>query len=60
MVTNTSDPYQKVKTYLNVKQQLKQLEATLEKKEQQLKMDNEEIKRLASDIKKQAQEALIT
>lgn len=58
--TGTSDSYQKVKTYLNVKEQLKQLEATLERKEQQLKTDNEEIKRLADDIRKQAQEALIT
>ncbi|XP_076247762.1 uncharacterized protein LOC143187412 [Calliopsis andreniformis] len=58
--TNTSDPYQKVKTYLSTKQQLKQLWATLEKKEQQLRTDTEEIKRLADDIRKQAQEALIT
>ena len=58
--TGTSDSYQKVKTYLNIKEQLKQLEATLERKAQQLKMDNEEIKRLADDIRKQALEALIT
>ncbi|CAK9832309.1 hypothetical protein ANTRET_LOCUS9154 [Anthophora retusa] len=56
----TSDTYQKVKTYLNIKQQLRNLEISLEKKEQQLKADSEEIKGLAEDIKKQAQAALIT
>ncbi|XP_031843904.1 uncharacterized protein LOC116431923 [Nomia melanderi] len=58
--SNSSDTYQKVKMYLNIKEQLKHLETTLEKKEQQLRTDNEEIKRLADDIKKQAQAALIT
>ncbi|CAK9817037.1 hypothetical protein ANTPLA_LOCUS9217 [Anthophora plagiata] len=56
----TSDTYQKVKMYLNIKQQLRNLEISLEKKEQQLRADNEEIKGLAEDIKKQAQAALIT
>ncbi|OAD61341.1 hypothetical protein WN48_01848 [Eufriesea mexicana] len=60
MNANTSDTYQKVKMYLNIKQQLRHLETTLEEKEQQLKADNEEIKRLADSIKKQAQAALIT
>ncbi|KOC70532.1 hypothetical protein WH47_07939 [Habropoda laboriosa] len=60
MNVTTSDTYQKVKIYLNTKQQLRHLETTLEKKEQQLRTDNEEIKRLADDIKKQAQAALIT
>ncbi|KZC09564.1 UPF0449 protein C19orf25 like protein [Dufourea novaeangliae] len=58
--SSTSDTYYNVKMYLNIKEQLKHLETTLEKKEQQLKTDNEEIKRLADDIKKQAQAALIT
>lgn len=57
---NTSDTYQKVKMYLNIKQQLSRLESSIERKEQQLAADNEEIKRLADDIKKQAQAALIT
>ncbi|KAG6803655.1 hypothetical protein HZU73_01033 [Apis mellifera caucasica] len=60
MNASTSDTYQKVKMYLHIKQQLKYLETTLESKEQQLKTDNEEIKRLADNIKKQAQAALIT
>lgn len=57
---NASDSYNKVKMYLNMKQQLKYLETTLENKVQQLTADNDEIKRLADDIKKQAQAALIT
>ncbi|KAL6267688.1 hypothetical protein P5V15_000763 [Pogonomyrmex californicus] len=56
---NTDDIYKKVKTYLNTKQQLKQLECTLKKEEEQMYADNKEIKRLANDIKKQAQAALI-
>ncbi|XP_017882085.1 uncharacterized protein LOC108626122 [Ceratina calcarata] len=59
-LSNTSDTYNKVKMYLNMKQQLKYLETTLENKVQQLRADNDEIKRLADDIKKQAQAALIT
>ncbi|XP_054014411.1 UPF0449 protein C19orf25 homolog [Hylaeus anthracinus] len=58
--TDTSDTYQKVKTYLNIKQQLKHLETTLERKEQHLKADTKEISKLADDIKKQAHAALIT
>lgn len=58
--TNTSDTYQKVKMYLSIKQQLKYLETTLAEREQQLKADNEEIRKLADNIKKQAQAALIT
>jgi septal ring factor EnvC (AmiA/AmiB activator) len=59
--SNSSDDiYKKVKTYLNTKQQLKQLESTLKKEEQQMYTDNEEIKRLADDIRKQAEAALVT
>ncbi|XP_014468813.1 PREDICTED: uncharacterized protein LOC106741384 [Dinoponera quadriceps] len=57
---NSDDIYKKVKTYLNTKQQLKQLEYTLRKEEQQLQTNNEEIRRLADDIRKQAEAALIT
>ncbi|XP_024893805.1 uncharacterized protein LOC112468724 [Temnothorax curvispinosus] len=57
---NSDDIYKKVKTYLNTKQQLKQLECTLKKEGQQMLADNEEIKRLADDIRKQAQAALVT
>lgn len=57
---NSDDIYKKVKTYLNTKQQLRQLEHTLRKGTQQMQIDNEEIKKLADDIKKQAQTALIT
>ncbi|CAL7943265.1 unnamed protein product [Xylocopa violacea] len=57
---NTSDTYQKVKMYLSIKQQLKYLETTLKEKEQQLGANNIEIKKLADDIKKQAQAALKT
>ncbi|EFN88075.1 hypothetical protein EAI_03583 [Harpegnathos saltator] len=49
-----------IKSYLNTKQQLRQLEFTLKKEEQQLQADNEEIRRLADDIRKQAEAALIT
>jgi len=59
-INNSDDIYKKVKTYLNTKQQLKQLECTLKKEEQQMHADNEEIKRLADDIRMQAQAALIT
>lgn len=58
--TNTSDTYQKVKMYLSIKQQLRYLETTLAEREQQLKADNKEIRKLADNIKKQAQAALIT
>lgn len=58
--TNISNTYQKVKMYLNIKQQLRYLESTITKREQQLKTNNEEIKKLADNIKKQAQAALIT
>ncbi|KAK1126930.1 hypothetical protein K0M31_004549 [Melipona bicolor] len=58
--TNTSNTYQKVKMYLNIKQQLRYLETTIAERGQQLKTDNEEIKKLADNIKKQAQAALIT
>lgn len=57
---SNSDMYKKVKTYLNTKQQLKQLECTLKKEGQQMQVDNEEIKRLADDIRQQAQAALVT
>lgn len=57
---NSDDIYKKVKTYLNTRQQLKQLECTLRKEGQQMHEDNEEIKRLADDIRKQAQAALVT
>ncbi|XP_076629974.1 uncharacterized protein LOC143346097 [Colletes latitarsis] len=57
---HTSDTFQKVKTYLSIKQQLKHLETTLKKKEQQLRTDNEVINKLANDIRKQAHAALIT
>lgn len=56
---SNSDIYKKVRTYLNTKQQLKQLESTLKKEAQQMHVDNEEIKRLAGDIRKQAQAALV-
>lgn len=56
---NSDDIYKKVKTYLNTKQQLKQLESILKKEGQQMHADNEEIKRLADDIRKQAQAALV-
>lgn len=59
-INNSDDIYKKVKTYLNTRQQLKQLECTLKKEEQQMHADNEEIKRLADDIRKQAQAALVT
>lgn len=58
--TNTSNTYQKIKMYLNIKQQLRYLETTIAERGQQLKTDNEEIKKLADNIKKQAQAALIT
>ncbi|XP_011882538.1 PREDICTED: uncharacterized protein LOC105570161 [Vollenhovia emeryi] len=58
-IDNSDDIYKKVKTYLNTKQQLKQLEYTLKKEGQQMHADNEEIKRLADDIRKQAQAALV-
>nr|XP_012148816.1 PREDICTED: uncharacterized protein LOC105663600 isoform X1 [Megachile rotundata] len=57
---NISDTYQKMKMYLNTKQRLQHLETMLESKEQQLQIDNTEIRRLADDIRKQAQAALIT
>jgi len=57
-INNSDDIYKKVKTYLNTKQQLKQLECTLKKEKQQMHANNEEIKRLADDIRKQAQAAL--
>ncbi|XP_012229446.1 uncharacterized protein [Linepithema humile] len=59
-VDSSDDIYKKVKMYLNTKQQLRQLEYTLRKGTQQMQTDNEEIKRLANDIRKQAQTALIT
>lgn len=59
-VNNTDDIYKQVKTYLSTKQQLKQLECVLKKESQQMHADNEEIKRLADDIRKQAKAALIT
>ncbi|XP_011154412.1 uncharacterized protein LOC105192172 [Harpegnathos saltator] len=59
-IYNSDDIYKKVKSYLNTKQQLRQLEFTLKKEEQQLQADNEEIRRLADDIRKQAEAALIT
>ncbi|XP_018337277.1 PREDICTED: uncharacterized protein LOC108745560 isoform X2 [Trachymyrmex septentrionalis] len=40
--------------------QLKQLECALKKGSQQMHADNEEIKRLADDIRKQAKAALVT
>lgn len=46
--------------YLSIKQQLRYLETTLAEREQQLKADNEEIRKLADNIKRQAQAALIT
>lgn len=57
---NSDDIYKKVKIYLNTKQQLRKLECILKKEGQQLQTDNKEIRRLADDIKKQAQAALIT
>lgn len=54
------DVYQNVKVYLNIKQQLKHLETTVKKTEEQLQTDNEEIRKLANDIRKQAEAALIT
>jgi len=59
-VNNSDDIYKKVKTYLNTKQQLKQLACTLKKESEQMLANNEEIKRLADDIRKQAQAALVT
>ncbi|KAK9305419.1 hypothetical protein QLX08_003548 [Tetragonisca angustula] len=58
--SNISNTYQKVKMYLNIKQQLRYLETTITERGQQLKTDNEEIKKLADNIKRQAQAALIT
>ncbi|KAK2587431.1 hypothetical protein KPH14_003141 [Odynerus spinipes] len=57
---NSEDIYKKVKVYLNVKEQLKQLETTLKREQEQLQKDNEEIRALADSIRKQAQAALIT
>ncbi|XP_014610929.1 PREDICTED: UPF0449 protein C19orf25-like [Polistes canadensis] len=57
---NSEDIYKKVKIYLNVKEQLKQLEVILKKEQEQLQKDNEEIRALADSIRKQAQAALIT
>jgi len=48
-VNNSDDIYKKVKTYLNTKQQLKQLACTLKKESEQMLANNEEIKRLADD-----------
>ncbi|XP_012054446.1 PREDICTED: uncharacterized protein LOC105617501 [Atta cephalotes] len=59
-VNNTDDIYKQVKTYLSTKQQLKQLECVLKKESQQMHADNEEIKKLADDIRKQAKAALVT
>ncbi|KYN43001.1 hypothetical protein ALC56_02806 [Trachymyrmex septentrionalis] len=59
-VNNTDNIYKQVKTYLSTKQQLKQLECALKKGSQQMHADNEEIKRLADDIRKQAKAALVT
>ncbi|KAL6422364.1 hypothetical protein ACFW04_010600 [Cataglyphis niger] len=59
-INNSDDIYKKVKTYLNTKQQLRQLKCTLKREGQQMQTDNEEIKRLADDIRKQAYTALIT
>ncbi|KAM0734754.1 hypothetical protein ACS0PU_011573 [Formica fusca] len=59
-INNSDDIYKKVKTYLNTKQQLRQLECTLRREGQEMQADNEEIKRLADDIRKQAHAALIT
>ncbi|KYM98149.1 hypothetical protein ALC62_11140 [Cyphomyrmex costatus] len=59
-VNNTDDIYKQVKTYLTTKQQLKQLECILKKESHQMHANNEEIKRLADDIRKQAEAALVT
>ncbi|EZA47088.1 hypothetical protein DMN91_006854 [Ooceraea biroi] len=59
-INNSDEIYKKVKTYLNTKQRLRQLEHTLKNETHQVKVDNEEIRKLANDIKKQAQAALIT
>lgn len=56
---SSEDIYKKVKVYLNVKEQLKQLESTLKNEQEQLQKDNEEIRALADSIRKQAQAALI-
>ncbi|XP_034190042.1 uncharacterized protein LOC117608681 [Osmia lignaria lignaria] len=60
MNANISDTYHKMKMYLNMKQRLKHLENMLKSKEEQLQTDNNEIRRLADDIRKQAQAALVT
>ncbi|XP_035740915.1 uncharacterized protein LOC118449894 [Vespa mandarinia] len=57
---NSEDIYKKVKIYLNVKEQLKQLGTILKREQEQLQTDNEEIRALADSIRKQAQAALIT
>jgi uncharacterized protein involved in exopolysaccharide biosynthesis len=59
-INNSDDIYKKVKAYLNTKQRLRQLECTLKKETHQVQADNEEIRKLADDIRKQAQAALIT
>lgn len=56
---NSEDIYKKVKVYLYIKEQLKQLGTTLKKEQEQLQTDNEEIRALADSIRKQAQAALI-
>lgn len=60
MNANISNTYQKMKMYLNMKQRLKHIENMLKSKEKQLQTDNNEIRKLADDIRKQAQAALIT
>lgn len=57
---DSEDIYKKVKIYLDVKEQLKQLGTILKKEQEQLQTDNEEIRALADSIRKQAQAALIT
>lgn len=56
---NSEDIYKKVKVYLYIKEQLKQLGTTLKKEQEQLQTANEEIRALADSIRKQAQAALI-
>ncbi|XP_020286873.1 UPF0449 protein C19orf25 homolog [Pseudomyrmex gracilis] len=55
---SSDDIYKKVKTYLNTKQQLRQLESSLKKEVQQMQVHSEEMTKLADDIRKQTQAAL--
>lgn len=59
---NTSDTesvYKRLKTYLKVKDSLTELSKTLKTEDEELRSSESEMKEMAEDIRRQAQEALI-